>query len=55
MTQCPLRLPITVYGYHKDSNHTLITLNYKIYLIGAFDGSNRLNKIWKGSFDKLSN
>ena len=46
--QSPSRLPIKVFG------HTLVTFNNKLFLIGGFDGS-KLDTIWEGSFDKLSN
>ena len=47
--QSPSRLPIVVHG------HTLVTLNDKLFLIAGHDGSNRLDKIWRGRFDKLNN
>ena len=50
--QSPSRLPIKV------KNHTLVTLNDKLYLIGGAYGPNILDildTIWEGSFDKQSN
>ena len=45
----PSRLPIKVYG------HTLVTFNNKLYLFGGHDGSDDLDTIWEGTFDKPSN
>ena len=44
----PSKMPIKV------SENTLVTLNDKLYLIGGYDGSNFLDTIWEGSFDKLN-
>ena len=46
--QSPSKMPIKV------SEHTLVTLNDKLYLIGGY-ARGRLDTIWEGSFDKLSN
>ena len=45
----PSKMPIGVGG------HTLVTFNNKLFIIGGYDGSNALDTIWEGSFDKLSN
>ena len=39
-------MPIKVNG------HTLVTFNNKLYLIGGYDGSNELDTISEGIFDK---
>ena len=47
--ESPSRLPIKV------RSHTLVTLNDKLYLIGGYNGSNRLDTIWIGTFDLQCN